>query len=192
MLHRNYKVCFWLQLQITRIGIQYPSNMEPPSLVLPLVYDITTNLTQLAEKRDTGPAPAMTAASQMLKHFVQFQTNPNECSLFPAVRELLMNLTLPSEPQQVNISCRHFEGCRLKFDFVSAWPGFGRCPTDPVAGDANGTGWPTRVSGQHAHGNDGTAIVLRDGLVSFMWLCRSVNVSREGNKRLIFFSKEST
>lgn len=107
--HRKYKTCFWLQLQITRIGIQYPSNMEPPSLVLPLVYDITTNLTQLAEKRDTGPAPAMTAASQMLKHFVQFQTNPNECSLFPAVRELLMNLTLPSEPQQVNISYKHFE-----------------------------------------------------------------------------------
>lgn len=76
--------------------------MEPPSLVLPLVYDTTTNLTQLAEKRDTGPAPAMTAASQMLKHFVQYQTNPNECSLFPAVRELLKNLTLPSEPQQVS------------------------------------------------------------------------------------------
>lgn len=174
MLHRRtYKTCFWLQLQITRIGIQYPSNMEPPSLVLPLVYDITTNLTQLAEKRDTGPAPAMTAASQMLKHFVQFQTNPNECSLFPAVRELLMNLTLPSEPQQVNIRYRHYEWC-LYFTFVSAWPGFRWCTTNPVAGDANGTGRPTRVSGQHAHGNDGTAIVLRDRLVSFVWLCRAV------------------
>lgn len=74
--------------------------MEPPSLVLPLVYDVSTNLTQLAEKRDAGPAPAMTTASQLLKHFAQFQTNHSECSLFPAVRELLMNLVLPSEPQQ--------------------------------------------------------------------------------------------
>lgn len=88
------------QLQITRIGIQYPNNMEPPSLVLPLVFDITTNITQLAEKRDPGPFPAMNAASQLLKHFAQFQTSQLECSIFPAVRELLMNLVLPSEPPQ--------------------------------------------------------------------------------------------
>lgn len=68
--------------------------------MLPLVYDTQTNITQLAEKRDAGPAPAVTAASQLLKHFAQFQNNLNECSLFPAIRELLMNLTLPSEPQQ--------------------------------------------------------------------------------------------
>lgn len=97
LVYRN-KILFFLQ--ITRTGIQYPGNMEPPSLVLPLVYDVTTNITQLAEKRDSGPAPAMTAASQLLKHFAQFQTNHTECSLFPAVRELLMNLVLPSEPQQ--------------------------------------------------------------------------------------------
>ncbi|KAF2885129.1 hypothetical protein ILUMI_21063 [Ignelater luminosus] len=97
LVYRN-KILFFLQ--ITRIGIQYPNNMEPPSLVLPLVYDVSTNLTQLAEKRDAGPAPAMTTASQLLKHFAQFQTNHSECSLFPAVRELLMNLVLPSEPQQ--------------------------------------------------------------------------------------------
>ncbi|KAK4883568.1 hypothetical protein RN001_006887 [Aquatica leii] len=97
LVYRN-KILFFLQ--ITRIGLQYPNNIEPPSLVLPLVYDISTNLTQLAEKRDAGPATAMTAASQLLKHFAQFQTNHSECSLFPAVRELLMNLVLPSEPQQ--------------------------------------------------------------------------------------------
>ncbi|XP_018328535.1 mediator of RNA polymerase II transcription subunit 14 isoform X2 [Agrilus planipennis] len=92
------KILFFLQ--ITRIGVQYPNSMEPPSLVLPLVYDISTNITQLAEKRDAGPAPAMTAASQLLKHFAQFQSNHSECSLLPAVRELLMNLTLSSDPQQ--------------------------------------------------------------------------------------------
>ncbi|KAK5650997.1 hypothetical protein RI129_002026 [Pyrocoelia pectoralis] len=97
LVYRN-KILFFLQ--ITRIGLQYPNNIDPPSLVLPLVYDISTNLTQLAEKRDPGPATAMSAASQLLKHFAQFQTTHSECSLFPAVRELLMNLSLPSEPQQ--------------------------------------------------------------------------------------------
>lgn len=80
--------------------MQYPATMEPPSLVLPIVYDISSNITQLAERRDSGPAPAMTAANQLLRHFAQFQPSHTECSLFPAVRELLMNLVLPSEPQQ--------------------------------------------------------------------------------------------
>ncbi|XP_074034115.1 mediator complex subunit 14 isoform X2 [Leptinotarsa decemlineata] len=91
------KVLFFLQ--ITRIGIQYPLNMEPPSVILPFIYDISANVTTLAEKRDTGGiVPAMTAASQLLKHFSQYQSNMNECSVFPAIRDLLMNLTLPSDP----------------------------------------------------------------------------------------------
>ena len=89
---------FHFQLQITRVGGPYPSTMEAPSLVLPLVYDVSTNLTQLAEKRDPGPASATTAASHQLKRFAEFGVSPNECSLFPAVRDLLANLMLPSEP----------------------------------------------------------------------------------------------
>lgn len=74
--------------------------MEPLSLVIPLIYDVASNTTQLAEKKDTPPTPAMTAVNQLLKQFAQYQTAHNECSLFPAVRDLLINLTLPSEPQQ--------------------------------------------------------------------------------------------
>ncbi|XP_012256588.1 mediator of RNA polymerase II transcription subunit 14 isoform X2 [Athalia rosae] len=88
------KILFFLQ--ITRIGVQYQG--ETPSLVLPLVYDVSSNLTQLAEKRDPGPASATAAASLQLKRFAEFGANPSECSLFPAVRDLLANLTLPSEP----------------------------------------------------------------------------------------------
>lgn len=73
--------------------------MEPPSIVLPLIYDIGANVTQLAEKQ-AGTVPAMTAASQLLKQFSQFPPNMNECTVFPSIRELLLNLTLPSEPQQ--------------------------------------------------------------------------------------------
>lgn len=57
-------------------------------------------MTQLAEKREAGSVPGMAAASQLLKHFAQFQSNISECSIFPALRELLLNLVLPSEPQQ--------------------------------------------------------------------------------------------
>lgn len=77
--------------------------MEPTSLVLPLVYDVSTNLTQLAEKRDPGPATATAAASAQLKRFLECTSMHNECSLFPAVRDLLANLVLPSEPPQVSV-----------------------------------------------------------------------------------------
>ena len=59
----------FFQLHIARIGVQYPPGVEPPSLVLPLVYDIHSNVTQLAEKRDSGPAPATTAANLLLKRY---------------------------------------------------------------------------------------------------------------------------
>ncbi|XP_012271319.1 mediator of RNA polymerase II transcription subunit 14 isoform X2 [Orussus abietinus] len=88
------KILFFLQ--ITRIGVPYQG--EAPSLVLPLVYDVSTNLTQLAEKRDPSPASATAAASLQLKRFAEYGANPSECSLFPAVRDLLANLILPSEP----------------------------------------------------------------------------------------------
>ncbi|XP_066584073.1 mediator of RNA polymerase II transcription subunit 14 isoform X2 [Prorops nasuta] len=91
------KILFFLQ--ITRIGVPYQG--EPPSLVLPLVYDVSTNLTQLAEKRDPSPASATAAASLLLKRFAEY-ANPSECSLFPAVRDLLANLTLPSEPPVIS------------------------------------------------------------------------------------------
>nr|XP_033322342.1 mediator of RNA polymerase II transcription subunit 14-like [Megalopta genalis] len=91
------KILFFLQ--ITRIGLPYQG--ETPSLVLPLVYDVNTNVTQLAEKRDPSPASAMAAASLQLKRFAEYGANQSECSLFPAVRDLLANLTLPSEPPPV-------------------------------------------------------------------------------------------
>uniref|UniRef100_A0A1B6C077 Mediator of RNA polymerase II transcription subunit 14 n=1 Tax=Clastoptera arizonana TaxID=38151 RepID=A0A1B6C077_9HEMI len=92
------KILFFLQ--ITRIGVQY---MEPLSLVLPLVYDVNTNITQLAaEKRDPGLATGTAAANAQLKRFLDVSLSMhNECSLFPAVRDLLSNLVLPSEPPQV-------------------------------------------------------------------------------------------
>lgn len=93
-----------LQLQITRIGVPYQG--EPPNLVLPIVYDITSNLTQLAQKPELGPSSVSTAASIQLKRFGDYHSvSPNhttECTIFPAVRDLLANLTLPSEPSAIS------------------------------------------------------------------------------------------
>ncbi|XP_029175199.1 mediator of RNA polymerase II transcription subunit 14 isoform X3 [Nylanderia fulva] len=89
------KILFFLQL--TRIGMTYPGET---SFVLPFVYDVTTNLTQLAERRDLSPA--ITAASMQLKRFAEYGANQSECSLFPAVRDLLANFTLPSEPPVIS------------------------------------------------------------------------------------------
>lgn len=63
---------------------------------------MSTNLTQLAEKRDPGPVSATAAASIQLKRFAEYSVMPAECSLFPAVRDLLANLTLPSEPPVIS------------------------------------------------------------------------------------------
>ncbi|KAF7268704.1 mediator complex subunit 14 isoform X1 [Rhynchophorus ferrugineus] len=89
------KILFFIQ--ITRIV--YPPSMEPPSVVLPLIYDIAGNTTQLAEKREAGPVPAMTAASQLLRHFCQMHASSMECTVYPALKELLQNLILPTDPQ---------------------------------------------------------------------------------------------
>jgi mediator of RNA polymerase II transcription subunit 14 len=79
---------------------------EGYSVVLPLVYDVSTNMTQLAEKRDAGPASATAAASLQLKRFMECSGGVMESSLYPAVRDLLSNLSLPGgvEPSVGHIS----------------------------------------------------------------------------------------
>ncbi|XP_021960036.1 mediator of RNA polymerase II transcription subunit 14 isoform X1 [Folsomia candida] len=68
-----------------------------PFVVLPLIHELTANSTQLAEKRAVGPPPTeYIVISEQLRRFVQFH-HSMECSIFPAVQDLLMNLTLPPE-----------------------------------------------------------------------------------------------
>lgn len=88
------------QLQITRIP--YLPGMDwkdSPSLVLPMVYDVSSNITQIAERRDPVQSIATSAASHQLRRFAEYPSHHGECSLFPAVRDLIMNLTLPNEQQ---------------------------------------------------------------------------------------------
>jgi len=99
-----------LQLLLTRI--QNPSAMEidstesdasdkHPFVVAPLIHEMGTNVTQLAEKRVGPVSPDFAALAQHLKRFSDF-TQPNlgtECSLFPAVQEIMSNFVVPPEGQ---------------------------------------------------------------------------------------------
>ncbi|XP_003426298.1 mediator of RNA polymerase II transcription subunit 14 [Nasonia vitripennis] len=91
ILLKNTKILYYLH--ITRLGVQCREEEEPPSLILPLVYDTRNNVTLLANERD----PAMAAVLVQLKRFAEYGSNSPECTLFSAVRNLLINLTLPSE-----------------------------------------------------------------------------------------------
>lgn len=107
------------QLQITRIPIGYTAasssppttplddvtdepHSERPSLVIPMVYDVNANITQLAERRDatgTITSSATNSASQLLRRYAELHkanaATSGECSIFPAIRELLTNYVMP-------------------------------------------------------------------------------------------------
>ncbi len=91
---------YLLQLQVTRVGFPYNTAGDTPFLLLPVVYDIVNNVTNLIEKKDSPNLPAAVyLAFAHFKRFADYSLQPNECSLFPTVRDFLMNFTLPSEPQ---------------------------------------------------------------------------------------------
>lgn len=93
-----------VQLQLTRVpfmpGMDWKDSV---TLVLPLVYVIPKNLTQLVNK-ENGPSPITHAVNEQLKRFSDYNMHSGECSLFPAVRDLLMNFMLPNEmpPSMMN------------------------------------------------------------------------------------------
>lgn len=68
---------------------------DSTTLVLPLVYVVSSNITQMV--RETAPPPIAIAVNEQLKRFSEYPNHAGECSLFPAVRDLLMNFTMPNE-----------------------------------------------------------------------------------------------
>lgn len=73
------------------------------TLVLPLVHVVTKNLTQLVSRENVS-SPIAHAVNEQLKRFSDYNAHSGECSLFPAVRDLLMNFILPNEmpPSMLN------------------------------------------------------------------------------------------
>lgn len=66
------------------------------TLVLPLVHVVTKNLTQLVSRENVS-TPIAHAVNEHLKRFSDYTAHSGECSLFPAVRDLIMNFILPNE-----------------------------------------------------------------------------------------------
>lgn len=62
-----------------------------------MIYDLNSNITQLAEKREQPQSASSLAANTLLRRFSEYGTQHGQCSLFPAVREILTNLQLPNE-----------------------------------------------------------------------------------------------
>lgn len=100
ILYNKGRILFYLQ--ITRIGLQCREGEDPPLVILPLLYEIRTNgISLYVSERDA--TPIMVAASNQLKRFNEYAASSAECSIFTAVRGLLMNLALPTDtPQQMN------------------------------------------------------------------------------------------
>uniref|UniRef100_A0A7N8X9U9 Mediator of RNA polymerase II transcription subunit 14 n=1 Tax=Mastacembelus armatus TaxID=205130 RepID=A0A7N8X9U9_9TELE len=87
------KMLFFLQLT-QRI----PVPQEPMSIIVPIVYDMATGLTQQADipRQHSSSGAAALMVSNILKRFNDVHpARQGECTIFASVHELMANLTLP-------------------------------------------------------------------------------------------------
>ncbi|XP_046582734.1 mediator of RNA polymerase II transcription subunit 14-like isoform X2 [Haliotis rubra] len=95
-----------LMLQLTRLNLSLPIGKEPPSLIIPLFYDIGSNtVTHLDIRNTTGQqqqvmpntphSQTISAVNMMLKRYMDMNPNSAHCVIFPALQELMVNLVLP-------------------------------------------------------------------------------------------------
>ena len=88
----------WLQLQLRRIGVPVPAGSEAQTVILPILYDMLTNTTSLADRippQSQQFSQAHHAVTNMLKRFQEFNHEQNRCSIAPSIQELLCNLVVP-------------------------------------------------------------------------------------------------
>ncbi|XP_029936599.1 mediator of RNA polymerase II transcription subunit 14 isoform X2 [Myripristis murdjan] len=92
------KMLFFLQLT-QRI----PVPQEPVSIIVPIVYDMATGLTQQADipRQHSSSGAAALMVSNILKRFNELHpARQGECTIFASVHELMANLTLPPGGRQ--------------------------------------------------------------------------------------------
>uniref|UniRef100_A0A3Q3IFE7 Mediator of RNA polymerase II transcription subunit 14 n=1 Tax=Monopterus albus TaxID=43700 RepID=A0A3Q3IFE7_MONAL len=86
------KMLFFLQLT-QRITVP----QEPVNIIVPIVYDMATGLTQQADipRQHSSSGAAALMVSNILKRFNELHpARPGECTIFASVHELMANLTL--------------------------------------------------------------------------------------------------
>uniref|UniRef100_G3NBC9 Mediator of RNA polymerase II transcription subunit 14 n=1 Tax=Gasterosteus aculeatus aculeatus TaxID=481459 RepID=G3NBC9_GASAC len=92
------KMLFFLQLT-QRI----PVPQEPVSIIVPIVYDMATGLTQQADipRQHSSSGAAALMVSNILKRFNELHpARQGECTIFASVHELMANLSLPPGTRQ--------------------------------------------------------------------------------------------
>uniref|UniRef100_A0A673CN76 Mediator of RNA polymerase II transcription subunit 14 n=1 Tax=Sphaeramia orbicularis TaxID=375764 RepID=A0A673CN76_9TELE len=92
------KMLFFLQLT-QRI----PVPQEPVSIIVPIVYDMATGLTQQADipRQHSSSGAAALMVSNILKRFNEVHpARQGECTIFASVHELMASLTLPPGTRQ--------------------------------------------------------------------------------------------
>ncbi|UYV70182.1 MED14 [Cordylochernes scorpioides] len=82
---------FSVQLQLTRMGLNLPPGVEPMSVVVPLVYELNSNTTSLADRNANNPP--FNNIRSLLKRFTEMYPQ-SECSIFPAIRDVMANLAI--------------------------------------------------------------------------------------------------
>lgn len=92
------KMLFFLQLT-QRI----PVPQEPVSIIVPIVYDMATGLTQQADipRQHSSSGAAALMVSNILKRFNELHpARQGECTIFASVHDLMASLTLPPGTRQ--------------------------------------------------------------------------------------------
>uniref|UniRef100_A0A3B3X777 Mediator of RNA polymerase II transcription subunit 14 n=1 Tax=Poecilia mexicana TaxID=48701 RepID=A0A3B3X777_9TELE len=92
------KMLFFLQLT-QRI----PVPQDPVSIIVPIVYDMATGLTQQADipRQHSSSGAAALLVSNILKRFNELHpSRQGECTIFASVQELMASLTLPPSTRQ--------------------------------------------------------------------------------------------
>ncbi|XP_061580211.1 mediator of RNA polymerase II transcription subunit 14 isoform X1 [Cololabis saira] len=92
------KMLFFLQLTQ-----RVPVPQDPVSIIVPIVYDMATGLTQQADipRQHSSSGAAALMVSNILKRFNELHpARQGECTIFSSVHELMMNLTLPPGTRQ--------------------------------------------------------------------------------------------
>eukprot|EP00064_Thunnus_orientalis_P009436 superscaffoldBa00001199_g9460 len=87
-------------LQLTQ---RIPVPQEPVSIIVPIVYDMATGLTQQADipRQHSSSGAAALMVSNILKRFNELHpARQGECTIFASVHELMANLTLPPGTRQ--------------------------------------------------------------------------------------------
>ena len=90
-----------MQVQLTRIIPTPGSSADSLTITVPIFYDITSNATSMVDMQARmpnvpPPTPAAQAIQTMLNRFANYnQMKQNECSIYPAIWELLSSLVVP-------------------------------------------------------------------------------------------------